>query len=74
MWRQRDGGQQYLPLCGGGITEDDENSKVGDSYKEQDQPLPLHGGGGTEDNEYLPLCGCGGADDVVNSKVGNSYK
>ena len=46
-----------LPLCGGGGTEDDENSKVGDNNKEQDQPLPLHGGGVTEDDEDLPLCG-----------------
>ena len=43
-----------LPLCGGGGTEDDENSKVGsNNNKEQDQPLPLHGGGVTEDDEDL---------------------
>ena len=52
-----------IPLCGGGVTEDDDNSKVGDSYKEQDQPLPLHGGGVTEDNEDLPLCGGGRTED-----------
>ena len=52
-----------IPLCGRGRTEDDDNSKFGDNNKEQDQPLPLHGGGVTEDNEDLPLCGGGGTED-----------
>ena len=52
-----------IPLCGGGGMEDDENSKVGHNNKEQDQPLPLHGGGVTEDNEDIPLCGGGGMED-----------
>ena len=63
-----------LPLYGGGVTEDYYNSKVGNSYKEQDQPLPLHGGGVTEDDEYIPLCGGGGTEDDENSKVGNNNK
>ena len=52
-----------LPLCGGGGTEDDDNSKVGDSYKEQYQPIPLHGGGVTEGDKDRPLCGGGGMED-----------
>ena len=51
-----------IPLCGGGRTEDDENSKVGDKNKEQDKPLPLYGGGVTEDDKYLPPCGGGGTE------------
>ena len=50
-------GDEDLPLCGGSRTEDDDNSKVGNSYKEQDQPLPLSGGGVTEYNKDLPICG-----------------
>ena len=65
---------ENLPLCGGGGTEDDENSKVGDNNKEQYQPLPLNGGGVIEDNEDLPLCGGGGTEDDDNSKVGNNNK
>ena len=38
------GDNEDLPLCGGGVTEDDDNSKVGENNKEQDQPLPIHGG------------------------------
>ena len=48
--------------------------KVGDSYKEQDQTLTLHGGGMTEDEEDIPLCGGSGTEDDDNSKVGDSYK
>ena len=65
---------ENLPICGGGGTEDDDNSKVGDNNKEQEQPLPLHGGGVTEDNEDLPLCGGGGTEDDENSKVGDNNK
>ena len=63
-----------LPLCGGGVTEDDDNSKVGDKNKEQDKPLPLHGGGVTEEDEDIPLCGSGGTEDDENRKVGNNNK
>ena len=38
-------------------------SKVSNNNKEQDQTLPLCGGGVTEDNKYLPLCGGGGTED-----------
>ena len=55
--------KDYLPLCGGGRTQDDDNSKVGNNNKEQDQPLPLYGGSVTEDHEDLPLCGGGGTED-----------
>ena len=62
-----------LPLCGGGGTEDGDNSKVGDNNKEQDQPLPLHGGGVTEDGEDLPLCGGDGTEDDDNRAHLNFY-
>ena len=56
------------------VSSPPDDSKVGDSYKEQDQTLPLRGNGVTEDDKDLPICGGGGTDDDENSKVCNSYK
>ena len=56
------------------VSSPPDGSKVVDSYKEQNQTLPLCGGGMTEDDEDLPLCGGGGTEDDDNSKVGDSYK
>ena len=46
-----------------GGTEDDDNRKFSNNNKEHDQPLPLHGGGMTEDDEDLPQRGGGGTED-----------
>ena len=54
------------------LTPDD--SKVSDNNKEQDQTLPLCGGGVTEVTKDLPLCGGGGTEDDENRKVGNNNK
>ena len=35
------------------VSSPPDDSKVGNSYKEQDQTLPLCGGGGTEDDDTL---------------------
>ena len=51
-----------------------DDSKVSDNNKEQDQTLPLCGGGVTEDNKDLPLCGSGGTEDDENIKVGDKNK
>ena len=51
-----------------------DDSKVSDNNKEQDQTLPLCGGGVTEDNKDLPLCGGGRTEDDDNSKVGDNNK
>ena len=51
-----------------------DDSKVSDNNKEQDQTLPLCGGGMTENNKDLPLCGGGGTEDGDNSKVGDKNK
>ena len=52
-----------------------DDSKVSDNNKEQEQTLPLCGGGVTEDNKDIPLCGSGGTtEDDDNSKVGDKNK
>ena len=56
------------------VSSHPDDSKVSDSYKEQNQTLPLCGGGVTEDNEDLPLCGGGGKENDYNSKVGDNNK
>ena len=48
--------------------------KVSDKNKEQDQTLPLCGGGVTEDNKDIPICGVGGTEDDENSKIGDNNK
>ena len=51
------------------------DSKVIDNNKEQDQTLPLCGGGVTEGNKDIPLCGGGdGTEDDDNRKVGDKNK
>ena len=45
------------------VSSPPDDSKVSDDNKEQDQTLPICGGGVTEDNKDLPLCGGSGTED-----------
>ena len=56
------------------VSSSPDDSKFSDNNKEQDQTLPLCGGGVAEDNKDLPPCDGGGTEDDENIKVGEKNK